>query len=185
MAGKPRGRNGFAPASVEKHCTAKREEISAILKDVVKWQKQPKVKSDDELEERVEQFFQTCIDTGEIPSVEKLCLAIGSYRQEVWNWEQGTGCSQRRVDIIKRAKQAIAAMDAELVANRKIPETTYIFRSKNYYGMKDQQEVVVAPSNPLGEEQDPQLLAEKYAATLPLREGVDYPSTMPQIEDKR
>ena len=46
-------------------------------------------------------------------------------------------------DIIKKAKDYSATYDAEMVANGKIPAPVYIFRSKNYYGMKDVQEVKV------------------------------------------
>lgn len=44
---------------------------------------------------------------------------------------------------MKKAKDYIATYDAEMVANGKIPAPVYIFRSKNFYGMKDVQEVKV------------------------------------------
>ena len=65
--------------------------------------------------------------------------------------------------MIKKAKQILANIDAELVLGRKIPETTYIFRSKNYYGMRDNVEVTVAPQNPLGDTLDQKELEAKIA----------------------
>jgi hypothetical protein len=58
--------------------------------------------------------------------------------------------------MIKKAKDLIAAYDANLVAEGKLNPVTYIFRSKNYYGMKDQQEHVITPNNPLGDAASPE-----------------------------
>ena len=51
--------------------------------------------------------------------------------------------------MIKRAKEIMAAIDAELVSNNKIPQVTYIFRAKNFYQMADKSEVVLTPNTPL------------------------------------
>ena len=53
--------------------------------------------------------------------------------------------------MIQKAKEILAAIDAELVSHGKIPQVTYIFRSKNFFGMRDQTDVVITPNNPLGE----------------------------------
>ena len=90
-----------------------------------------------------------------------MCLALGTYRDAVWGWERGEKGSVR-AEMIKKAKFILAAMDAELVQQNKIPQVTYIFRSKNYYGMKDQQEVVVTPTNPVGDATAQKELAERY-----------------------
>ena len=44
---------------------------------------------------------------------------------------------------MKKAKDYIATYDAEMANQGKVPAPVYIFRSKNYYGMKDVQEVKV------------------------------------------
>ena len=54
-------------------------------------------------------------------------------------------------------------MDAELVSRGKIPQVTYIFRAKNFFGMKDQTDLVVAPANPLGDISDAETIKDKYA----------------------
>ena len=51
--------------------------------------------------------------------------------------------SKQFTPIVKKAKDYIATYDAEMVHQGKIPAPVYIFRSKNYYGMKDVQEVKV------------------------------------------
>ena len=50
--------------------------------------------------------------------------------------------------MVKKAKEILAGIDAKLVSQGKIPQVTYIFRAKNFFGMRDQQEVVLTPNNP-------------------------------------
>lgn len=50
-------------------------------------------------------------------------------------------------DVIKKAKDFIATMEAELARDGEINSTVYIFRAKNHFGMVDKQEVVVTPNN--------------------------------------
>ena len=44
----------------------------------------------------------------------------------------------------------------------KVNPVTGIFWQKNYDGLKDQQEVVLTPNNPLGEAQNAEQLKQKY-----------------------
>jgi hypothetical protein len=48
--------------------------------------------------------------------------------------------------VVRRAKDFIAAYDARMVSDGKLNPVTYIFRAKNYYDMKDTQDVVVTPN---------------------------------------
>ena len=50
--------------------------------------------------------------------------------------------------MIKKAKQILAGIDAKLVSQGKIPQITYIFRAKNFFGMTDKQEVVLQNRRP-------------------------------------
>lgn len=138
-------------------------EVKEMLTSVMRWYGKSIVKSDEECAERLNEFFSVLAETGELPSVEKMALALGTVRQTLWNWENGVGCSAVRAAMIKRAKEILAAMDAELVSRNKIPQVTYIFRAKNFFGMKDQTDVVVTPNNPLGDAQSVEDIAVKYA----------------------
>lgn len=48
------------------------------------------------------------------------------------------------VDIIKKTKDMIANYDATFAQNGKQNSAVYIFRSKNFYGMKDVQQIEAA-----------------------------------------
>jgi len=53
------------------------------------------------------------------------------------------------------------------VAEGKLNPVTYIFRSKNYYGMKDQQEHVITPNNPLGDATSPEEIKKRLDEGIP------------------
>lgn len=155
---------------IEFHADGKKEEISQILGNCLRWYKMEKVQSIDELRERVEAFFVSCFERGEVPTWEKLCLATGYHRITCWEWATGQTTSQlgsEAGNILKKAKDFLATFESEMVTNGKINPVVYIFRAKNYFGMKDQQEYVLTPKQPLGDMEDPATMAQKYQAALP------------------
>lgn len=162
---KKKGRGGTQnfPTTIE---GTKKEDVQRIGKNLLKWYGLPPVKTDEEVDERLLMFFEECIKSGEIMTVEKMCLALGYSRKTVWEWETGHLHSGRRADSIKKAKEFLASFDAEMVTEGKINPVTYIFRAKNYFGMKDQQEYVLTPNNPLGEEKDPEEIRKRLSAGL-------------------
>ena len=101
-----------------------------------------KADTPEELADRFTTYFEMCLENGRIPTVEGLALVSGFSRSHFYDISQGN-FRKDISDIIKKAKDYIATYDAEMVANGKIPAPVYIFRSKNYYGMKDVQEVKV------------------------------------------
>lgn len=173
MADKPAtGRGGkynFPNAQLKRleEDDSKREVIGKSLHNIMHFYRvsNDPVKNDEELCERLNWFFETCTATNQIPTVEKMCLATGYDRKTVFNWESGAkrGFSSATGDIIKKAKNLIASLDAELALDSKIQPVVYMFRAKNFYGMADKQEVVVTPNQPLGDYQDPNVIDKKYA----------------------
>ena len=121
-------------------------------------------KTEDELCDRLNWFFHTCQETNQLPTVEKMCLALSMPSSTVFDWETGRtrGLGSATSDILKKAKNIIQSLDAELAQEGKIQPVVYMFRAKNYYGMKDQQDVVLTP-NPAGDFQDRATIEAKYA----------------------
>ena len=109
---------------------------------------QNKVKNDEELCERLNWFFAQCAETQQIPNVEKMANALGYHRNTLFEWENGikNGFSPATREIIHQAKQILASIDAELASEGKTQPVVYMFRAKNFYNMKDQQDVVVTPN---------------------------------------
>ena len=69
-------------------------------------------------------------------------MVSGYERKSFYEISQGVFSTQF-TPIVKKAKDYIATYDAEMANQGKVPSPVYIFRSKNYYGMKDVQEVKV------------------------------------------
>ena len=126
-----------------------RREVSALLGEVLLEFKRPRVRDDVELAQRLEEYFEHCAQTGQIPTMEEMALSTGYTAKTFGEWATGqnTGFSQNTSEIAQKAKALMAAFDAKLVVNGKVNFLTYCFRAKNYYGMKDRQDYAVEPVN--------------------------------------
>lgn len=143
--GKPESLRGGAIQDLDRYCNAKNEEISQYVADVTKWYRLGRTKrpiTDEECEARIIAFLEYCEKKGEIPTPEKMALALGVGIREVERWRNGERGSVSRQEMIELAYQCLAASDAELAIHNKIPQILYIFRSKNFHRMRDQTDVV-------------------------------------------
>jgi hypothetical protein len=149
-------KRGSKSASIKHNTSAKADDIRRIGATLLRWYNMEKAVTDEEIRERLEMYFVTTLEAGEIPTVEEMSLALGYDRKTLWCWEVGgDGSTPVRRNLIKKAKEFLASFDAKLVQEGKINPVTYIFRAKNYFGLKDQQEYVLTPNNPLGDHTDP------------------------------
>lgn len=138
--------------------------VSQLLTEVLVEYRQPKVKSDEELKERINDYYERCAQTGQTPTVEELYLSTGYAISTVKDWEYGRhkGFSPETAAIIKKAKGFMQTFDAKLVVSGKLNFLAYCFRAKNYYGMVDKQEMVLTPNQPQIEGLTPEQLQRKY-----------------------
>lgn len=127
------------PASARKH-----------IQDMLYWSRFEPARTDDEIRDRLQAFWDRIIETGEYPLWEKLCIALGHDRKTVWRWIEGQGSSDSVRHLLKMSKEMIACLDGQLANDGKIPQIVYIFRAKNFYGMVDKQEYTIEPKNTLG-----------------------------------
>ena len=160
---KKRGRGGKYnfPSTVEPENP---EDVKAVLGSVLHWYKrgtENKCVTDEDIQRRTTEYFETCLQVGDRPTVESYCLALGYVRTTVNEWERGNNTSRERMDMIKKAKEFIAAYDAGMVTNGKMNPVPYIFRAKNYYGMRDQTDITIEPKQGITE-QTAEEVATKY-----------------------
>lgn len=141
---------------------ARPEEIARAIKNLTVYFNRPHPASDEEVAERINEYFRDCHEKQMIPTVEGMSLCIGVDRPTVWRWSQGEGCSAARREMIKSAKAILASLDAELVQAGKIPQVVYIFRAKNFYGMSDQQEITINAGNNDTQDVDVDEIAKRY-----------------------
>ena len=141
----------------------KKEFVSKALEEAMEYFHVPRVKSSEEFVQRTEEYFNRCIARGIKPTWEEFALSLGTTVQSLWDWENGRRATVD-AELVKKARQYMAAFDAKAVAEGKLNPVTYIFRSKNFYGMKDQQEHILTPNT--GEQVDEKMLIEQ-AEMLP------------------
>ena len=126
----------------------------------------PKVQSDAELYQRFVEYFQRCMETDRIPTVEECMLSTGyaySYLNGIRTGNKKPGWVTRETPgIIAWAFEIVKAYDAKMVMAGKLPQIPYIFRSKNYYDMSDKTEVHVTATTP-EQEMNAEDIIKRYA----------------------
>lgn len=119
-------------------------EISSIVQKMTTLRVLKKPQTDEEIEERVKYFFQWCVDNDVRPGVELMALALGTTRQNLWNWQQAGG---RKGEIITLAKQMLAALIENWGQTGKINPAALCFIMKNNFGYSDNVQVELSKSD--------------------------------------
>lgn len=164
-----RGRGGthnFPSAKFEADTEEKKTVVRNILNETLHEYRKPRVTSDKELAERIDEYFAQCAKTGLPPCVEGMCLSTGYTTDTCWDWEVGRnkGFSPETSVIIKKAKAFLKTFDAKMAIAGQLSFLVYCFRAKNYYGMTDQKEVVITPATDTTIPQE--VLEERYRDVL-------------------
>ena len=120
-----------------------------------------------QVEQRIFEYFSICTVNDMKPSMAGMALAIGVDRATLWSWSVGNTRSDTHYNTIKKAVQMLDSQMVDYMQNGKINPVSGIFLMKNNFGYKDQQEVVVKPEAPLGEQTSAEELRNKYIKGLP------------------
>lgn len=141
-----------------------RQFVSKLLGEVLTEYTRPRVKSDEELQNRLNEYFEHCAVTGQVPTVEEMMLSTGFSYWYMYDIEVGRrkGFSPETAQILKKAKAFLATFDAKLAVSGKMNFLAYCFRAKNYYGMVDKQEHVITPNTTEEVEFDREALMKRY-----------------------
>lgn len=119
----------------------------------------------DDVRDRTIQYFQLCANDDMKPSVAGLALAYGIDRRRIWEIANKTGSCYKNVpeevqDTVKKAYIVLNAQMEDYLQDGKINPVAAIWLMKNNMGYEDKKEVVVAPTNPLGEQKSTAQLEE-------------------------
>ena len=122
------------------------------------------VSNDHELAQRIADYYNECAETGTVPCIEEMYLSTGFSISECEDMahRRTQGFSTNTWRVIQKGRDFQRVFDAKLMLAGKINVTAYIFRAKNYYGMRDQYDVVTTPHDPMGETKTRQQLVEQY-----------------------
>lgn len=156
---------------------AKREIMSSDEKRLVaaeamsvlrKSWKMSKVNSNQELLERIDAYFDMVEDRAIPPTIEEMSLYCGYTSATLHDWQSGKNHGFKDEPepglttslIIKKAKELLHSFDAVMAELGCINFLAYCFRSKNYYGMTDKQEITVSASDGTRQPLSPEEIAK-------------------------
>lgn len=103
----------------------------------------------EKLEYEICEYFKLCDKYDIIPTVSNCCLYVGIHRDTFYdNINKGLPPS----DILKRALVTIQSYQEPAVLSGEIPAVPFIFTAKNYFGLKDNNDIninqtLIAPTN--------------------------------------
>lgn len=103
-----------------------------------------KPKTPEELQDRFVDYLTLCSNNGMPPTVEGLALCSGWCRTVFYEICEGRQ-SVQFTNVAKRAKDYVCNYDAAMASIGKVNAPVYIFRAKNFYNMKDVQEIQAVP----------------------------------------
>ena len=117
-----------------------------IFRELMYSYNQPKVMSDNQLRDRLNEYLNRCYRGGIKPTVEAGLLATGYSKPYMLEIAKGR-CRCRYFtpqasEIVQKFLDIVSAWSAQMVLEGQIPQIPYIFREKNYGGMSDKVEVM-------------------------------------------
>lgn len=137
--------------------------VSAVLSNYLDLLDKKPIQTPEECAERLNQFFTKCAEKGQLATIESMALELGLTNQQVNNIIVDKSKGEVVALMLQKAKQIIAAQDAELAMRNRINSILYIFRSKNFYGMVDKREIINnRPENELDKKSKAEL-EDRYA----------------------
>lgn len=134
--------------------------------------------TDEDLEKRIDEYFQFCQRTGNRPGIESLCFSLHISRTTLFNWNAGLGCTERRKELINRAKSFVACFMEQAMTRGKISPPSGIFLMKNWMNYKDTisfENAVDITGNAGKEQLSREEIAARYRAQEEFREKPQLP----------
>lgn len=94
-------------------------------------------KTDDEVEQRINDYFEFCQRSSIRPGIESLCMSLHISRTTLFRWNNGNDCSAYRQELIQSAKSFIGSFLEQAMLGGKISPPSGIFLMKNWLSYKD------------------------------------------------
>ena len=119
-----------------------------------------------QVQQRIVDYFQVCADNDMKPAVNGLALALGTNRQRLWEIatdnDKQIAIPAASKHYIKQAYNSLQLLWENYMQNGQVNPVSGIFLGKNHFGYRDQQEHILTPNNPLGNDVDSETIARKY-----------------------
>lgn len=114
------------------------EKIQGLITSLEQLYRLGKPKTNEELRERIDNYFTFCASSAVRPSVESLALACGVTRQTLYYWKKGEkGADAEKQEIIEHALSLIHTFLEQCILSGAINPPAGIFLAKNWMGYRD------------------------------------------------
>lgn len=146
------------------------ERVSAFVQyhmDMLKMRQGVNKKDVPDLYHRFYDYLKYCAIHGIIPNNMNAYYAIGLVRQDIARWKSGGGSSEQR-QFAEDITQFFASIHEQAGGEGIVNPILSIYWSKAHDGMIEAQKVEVVNTDPLGEKQSAEQIADKYRDVLPL-----------------
>lgn len=155
---------------------ASRHMVGTALGEFRKALRMPKVNSNAELLERIDEYFAMAQQREMPPTVEELALYCGFVPNYLWDLRMGrrkgfqdTESGFTTAEIVQKAIEVLHGTDVVLAATNRMNAAVYIWRGKNWYGEKDVQEINIQSNDASRPPMTPDEIAELAKKNLPDR----------------
>lgn len=138
------GKNNYPTANLE---NLPKEYTKEIVESLMELYSKGRPKTDEEVEKRLDEYFELCEKSSIRPGIESMRMALATSRQSLLNWENGIGCSEKRQELIIKAKGFVVAFLEQLMLNNRIFPGSGIFFLKNWANYKDNVEISTLENN--------------------------------------
>lgn len=128
------GRNSYPQGQIDDMEPSTVQELVTSLKQL---HDRGKPETDEEIKQRIDEYFLFCQQSSIRPGIESLCMALHISRTTLFNWNNGIGCSEMCQELIQSAKAFIGAFIEQAMLGGKISPPSGIFLMKNWLSYKD------------------------------------------------
>lgn len=111
--------------------------VQEIVSSLKQLHDRGKPTTDEEIKQRIDEYFLFCQQSSLRPGIESLCMALHISRTTLFNWNNGTNCSQKCQEYIQSAKAFIGAFIEQAMLGGRISPPSGIFLMKNWLSYKD------------------------------------------------
>lgn len=153
---------------------AARHMVGTALGEFRKALRMPKVNSNAELIQRIDEYFAMAQEREMPATIEELALYLGFVPAYLWELRTGrkkgfqdTETGFTTAEIIQKAVEVLHGTDVVLASTNRMNAAMYIWRGKNWYGEKDVQEISIQSNDGNRPPMTPDEIAELAKKNLP------------------
>lgn len=128
------GKNNYPQAGLDDLEPAAVQQIVSSLKEL---HDKGRPQTDEELKQRIDEYFSFCECSSIRPGIESLCMSLHISRTTLFRWSNGIDCSSYKQELIQSAKSFIGAFIEQAMLCGKISPPSGIFLMKNWLNYKD------------------------------------------------